>query len=143
MVCGGIIGQHDDHCRCKQDGEIIALRARIAELEGAASADHQRMVDAASKAGVTFYGCDTADHMADRIAELEAWREEDAETIANFARAEVEKDDRIKELERKLAEARRLLQQIRDAAHYRIEHGDAIDGDHCLRAAIDKAKGGE
>jgi hypothetical protein len=92
---------------------------RIAELEGAASADHQRMVDAASKAGVTFYGCDTADHMADRIAELQSWREEDAETIANFARAEVEKNDRIKELERE----NEMLQRI---AHNADEVGRGL-----------------
>jgi predicted RNase H-like nuclease (RuvC/YqgF family) len=47
-----------------------------------------------------------------RIAELVAWREEDAETIANFARAEVEKDDRIKELERE----NEMLQRIANNA---------------------------
>jgi chromosome segregation ATPase len=41
-----------------------------------------------------------------RVKELKQWREEDAETIANFARAEVEKDDHIAVLEQELAEAR-------------------------------------
>ena len=50
---------------------IEAAYDRIADLEGAAKADEARMIAAAKKARVVYFGCDTPDHMADRIAELE------------------------------------------------------------------------
>ncbi len=44
-------------------GELMdradAAEARVKELEGAAEADRQRIVDAAIKAGVSYYGCDS------------------------------------------------------------------------------------
>jgi hypothetical protein len=39
---------------------------------GAMAADDARLVDAAKRAGVTFSGCDTAGHLADRILEDDA-----------------------------------------------------------------------
>ena len=50
---------------------IEAAYDRIADLEGAAKADEARMIAATKKARVVYFGCDTPDHMADRIAELE------------------------------------------------------------------------
>ena len=44
---------------------------RVAALEGVLAADDARLVDAAKGAGVTFSGCDTADHLADRVLELQ------------------------------------------------------------------------
>lgn len=51
--------------------EKAAQAKRIAELEGAAKADEGRLIAAAKKAGIEYFGCDTPDHLADRVAELE------------------------------------------------------------------------
>jgi hypothetical protein len=45
---------------------------RIEALEGAAKADAERLQDAANRAGVEYFGCDTPEHLADRIEALEA-----------------------------------------------------------------------
>jgi post-segregation antitoxin (ccd killing protein) len=98
---------HDDPLDC-----VIVLQARIAELEAdlkTAMADYQdlgklmledeqykRIADLEQAIGrleVKLFEQESTNR------KLESWREEDAETIANFARAEVEKDDRIKDLE--------------------------------------------
>ena len=52
--------------------EIQTLRARVAELEGAASADHDRLLAASQRCGGPFLGCDTPDSMADQILRLRA-----------------------------------------------------------------------
>ena len=54
-----------------------ALNQRIAELIQVAGIDNQRLIDAAKRAGVTYFGCDTPEVMADRILYLEGllrWR---------------------------------------------------------------------
>ena len=45
-------------------------------LRGAMKADDERLRNAAKKAGVGYYGCDTADHMADVILSLSSARDE-------------------------------------------------------------------
>ena len=47
------------------------MKKRIAELEGAAKADERRLIAAAKKAGIEYFGCDTPDHLADRVLELQ------------------------------------------------------------------------
>jgi hypothetical protein len=44
----------------------------VTELEGAATADTGRLIAAAEKAGITYAGCDTPDHLADRVVEMQA-----------------------------------------------------------------------
>lgn len=52
--------------------EIASLKARVAELEGAARADEERLIAAAAKAEVTYFGCDTPDHLSDAVLALKA-----------------------------------------------------------------------
>jgi cell division septum initiation protein DivIVA len=52
---------------------LSAANKRIAELEGSAKADESRLIAAAEKARITYFGCDTPDHLADRILELESF----------------------------------------------------------------------
>lgn len=61
--------------------ELDAARAEINQLHLAAAADMSRLLEAATKAGILYTGCDTPDTLADavlaaraRIAELEAER---------------------------------------------------------------------
>jgi len=57
--------------------EIVRLNQLITELVQAADIDKKRLVDAAKLAGITYFGCDTPDVMADRILYLESllrWR---------------------------------------------------------------------
>lgn len=129
---------------CGRMIDATEVEDRIAELE-----DLQRRMAKASKL-----------EDLQRINDLEQWREEDADTIANFARAEVEKDDRIRELERELAEAKKdmarldwlergecIVEYVQHGwvvAHSRPEELISAPGygtDPSLRAAIDKARG--
>ena len=55
------------------EGTCRKLQEAIADLEslrGAAIADEQRLLAAATRAGVGWFGCDAADHLADRVVEL-------------------------------------------------------------------------
>jgi len=52
--------------------EIERLKAELQLTRGAMVADDERLRAAAVKAGVTDFGCDTADHLADRILELQS-----------------------------------------------------------------------
>lgn len=54
-----------------QAGMLPAALDRISELESSAKADEARLIAAAEKARITYFGCDTPDHLADRILELE------------------------------------------------------------------------
>lgn len=63
------IGPDDWKARCEK------AEARIKRLESAANLSDQRLLDAASKAGITPMGCDTADHLADCVVELKRQRE--------------------------------------------------------------------
>lgn len=47
-------------------------RARLSGLEASTKADESRLIAAAEKARITYFGCDTPDHLADRILELES-----------------------------------------------------------------------
>ncbi len=51
--------------QCNAEAEIDALN-------GVISADNERLFAAATKAGINFYGCDTADWLAETICELKA-----------------------------------------------------------------------
>lgn len=61
------------------DAELARLRtaltesqSRVEDLEGAMRADEARLQTAAAMAGITYFGCDTAEVMADTIGELRA-----------------------------------------------------------------------
>ena len=49
---------------------LRSARERIAELEGASSADENRLRQASESAGVGYFGCDTPEVLADTIADL-------------------------------------------------------------------------
>ena len=57
-----------------EDERLVIERQqrRIAELEGAARADDERLRAAAERAGIAWVGCDTPDALAERVVELEA-----------------------------------------------------------------------
>jgi hypothetical protein len=65
-----IVSIGNDSVIARQRGDIDEQAKRIATLEGAAKADEGRLIAAAKKAGIEYFGCDTPDHLADRIAEL-------------------------------------------------------------------------
>jgi hypothetical protein len=126
-----------------QQCRAIAAEERARELE-----DLQRRTANASKL-----------KDLQRINDLEQWREEDAETIANFARAEVEKDDLIAALKQELAEARedterldwldghkeiyantRAMKTRGSYYEWQLASDSGIWNGHTFRAAIDNAR---
>jgi hypothetical protein len=66
--------QHDDdlHLFIEAADEIQRLQAELELIRGAMAADDERLRAAAARASVTDFGCDTADHLADRILEQQA-----------------------------------------------------------------------
>jgi len=50
----------------------LADESTIYQLNGAARADTQRLIDAAAKAGIVYVGCDTPDALADAVLEAHA-----------------------------------------------------------------------
>ena len=60
-----------------QEEEIQRLQVKVnllqtenALLKGAAQADDERLRDAAKTAEITYFGCDTPEHLADKVVEL-------------------------------------------------------------------------
>jgi len=66
--CGRSLPPDGDCYGCQAD----RLQEELQLTRGAMAADDERLRAAAAKAGVTDFGCDTADHLADRILELQA-----------------------------------------------------------------------
>lgn len=56
----------------KSSEELAAAREEIWHLKGAMKADDERLVAAALKAGIPYFGCDTADQLAETIIEQRA-----------------------------------------------------------------------
>lgn len=81
--------------------QIIENSERISSLEGAAKADEARLIAAAKKAGIAYFGCDTPDHLADRVLELDA----DAQRL----------HDRKEEFATELVKAKRCIAKQRAA----------------------------
>ena len=52
--------------------ELEELMGEIATLKGSIAADDERLVKAAERAGIPYFSCDTAEHLADTVIELRA-----------------------------------------------------------------------
>lgn len=73
---------HAKTCQClvcqwrragyKKSEQLRELRAELAELKVSAKADEERLRQAAQRAGIEWYGCDTPEHLADEIVTLRA-----------------------------------------------------------------------
>jgi hypothetical protein len=74
LATGNLEAQH------RAATENTSLRERVQLLEGAARADEERLIKAAEKAGMVYWGCDTPDHLADTILEL---KEKGGEAMTN------------------------------------------------------------
>jgi len=77
---------------------LAEARERIKTLEGAATADGERLIQAAERAGITYTGCDTPDVLAETIVSLEG-------QIIAFEAVVADQAGRIAELERALGDA--------------------------------------
>ena len=75
-----------------------------------------------------------------RIAELQAWREEDAETIANMAHEIVDLREELAEARGLLREHLEIIEEDLDKGRYAVPGLLKARADR-IRAAIDKAGG--
>jgi hypothetical protein len=66
---GGELGEYADALQKEAAAELDRLQRENAELRGAIRADNARLREAGERVGL-FYGCDTAEMMADAIEDL-------------------------------------------------------------------------